>query len=94
MMMTMKWISVGFAVAGAVMGLFAAGYWYRSSKVPIQPSWLIEPGDVQLSEMGWMAGMMNAFTTTAKLNSTAALLTAVSVVFSAASIFIGIWAGP
>lgn len=90
----MKWISVSLAFAGAVTGLFAAWYWYRSSKVPIQPSWPIEPGDAQLSQTGWVAGTMNAFTKAAKLNANAACLTAVSVVLFAASTLVGSWADP
>lgn len=91
--MTIKWIIVILALAGALTGLLAAKYWLESSKVPIQPSWRTEPGDAQLSKMGWMTGMMNAFTEVAKLNAIAALLTAVSVLLCAASAIFGIMAG-
>jgi hypothetical protein len=64
----MKWASVGLALLAAVTGLVAAFYWYRSSKIQIEPTWLAEPGDTQLSQMGWMAGMMKAFMKSADLN--------------------------
>jgi len=91
-MMTIKCISVILALAGAVTGLIAARYWFKSSKEPIQPPWPIEPADAQLSQMGWMAGMMEASTRVAKLNAIAACWTAVSVVFWAASTLLGSWA--
>lgn len=89
-MTTNKWIVDILNVAGAVTGMLAARYWYKSCKVPIQPSWSTEPGDSQDSQMGWMAGMMNASTEVAKLNKTAALLTAVSVALTVASTLVGI----
>lgn len=92
-MMTIEWIKFVLTLAGALTGLLAAWYWFKSSKVTPQPSWQTEPGDAQASQMGRMAGMMNASTEVAKLNKIAALLTAVSVLLCAASAIVGIMAG-
>lgn len=89
-MTTNKWIVDILNVAGAVTGMLAARYWYQSCKVPIQPSWSTEPGDSQVSQMGWMTGIMNASTKAAKLNAIAAGWTAVSVVLFVASTLVGI----
>lgn len=89
-MMTTKCIAASLAVVGAVTGMLAAWYWFKSSRVPTQPSWPTEPGDAQASQMGRMAGMMNASTKAAKLNAIAAGWTAVSVLLNVASTLVGI----
>jgi hypothetical protein len=88
--MMMKWASVGLAALATVTGLVAAYYWYRASKIQIEPTWLTEPGDNQLSQMGWMAGMMRAFMESAGLNKHAAFWTAFSVALTAVSSIVGV----
>jgi hypothetical protein len=79
------------AVAALIAGLIAAWYWYRSSKVQIEPMWpqgpmgLVEPGEVEASQGGWIGGTLLAFSASADLNSKAALWTAGSVVLAAIS---------
>jgi len=87
----MKFAGIATAVAALISGLIAAWYWYRSSKVQIEPMWpqgsmgLVEPGDAEASQGGWIGGTLMAFSVSADLNSKAALWTAVSVVLAAIS---------
>lgn len=70
-------------------GIVAALYWYRSSNVQIEPIWpigtdgLVEPGEREESQDGWIGGALVAFSASAALNAKAAIWTAVSVVFAA-----------
>jgi len=72
-------------VAGFVVGLLAAWYWWLASRVATSPAWGeagFEPRDPVMSQMGWIVGMMKAADESAKLNRRAALLTAIAVVLS------------
>jgi hypothetical protein len=86
------------AVAGLVVGLSAAHYWWKASKVEADPGWRgdlsqsaadalrpIRPPDPQLSQEGWLMEILNAARESARLNKTAACLTAVAVLLSALS---------
>jgi len=87
----MKVLGIGLAVLACITGVVAATYWYRSSKVPIDPIWpqgafgLVEPGEREGSQEGWIAGMLQASARVAELNAKAALWTAGSVLLAAAS---------
>jgi hypothetical protein len=78
----MKWLSVLLACLGAVTGIVAAYYWYRSSQVSINPVWLTESGDPHASQSGWLAATMGAFSESARLNKIAASWTAAAVVLN------------
>jgi hypothetical protein len=91
-MMMMKWACVGLALVAACTGLVAAVYWYRSSRVPITPTWTTEPGETGEAQMGWTVGTMKAFCLSSRLNAKAAIWTAVSVGLAAVSSIVGIWA--
>ena len=86
----------GIALAGGARGtgLVAAWYWYRSSKVQVEPVWpqgvfgLVEPGETEGSQAGWITGTLTAYSKSADLNAKAALWTAGSVVLAAASSFV------
>jgi hypothetical protein len=87
----MKALSIGLAVLACITGVVAAIYWYRSSKVPIEPMWSdgpfgpIEPGEHADSQDGWIGGMLRASTLVAELNAKAAQWTAGSVLLAAAA---------
>ena len=87
----MKTLGLGLAVLAGITGVIAAIYWYRSSKVPIDPIWpegafgLVEPGEHDSSQDGWIAGMMRSNAIAAGLNAKAALWTAGSVLLAAAA---------
>ncbi len=102
-------LDISFAVAtlaAFTVGLLAAYYWFKASKIQIDPGWrggspqsaadarrTIEPGEPQLSEMGWLNGTMEAVGKSADLNGRAAGLTAVAVVLSALASFLGALVG-
>lgn len=87
----MKSISIALAFVTMVVGLKAAWEWYKASKVTITPDWPVEPGDSQLSEMGWLAATMKAINTSSDLNKTAAIWTAIAVCLGAISSFISVF---
>jgi len=92
----MKVLGIGLAVLACITGVIAAIYWYRSSKVPIDPIWpegafgLVEPGEREDSQEGWIAGMLQASARAAELNAKAALWTAGSVLLAAASSIVSV----
>lgn len=61
--------------------MLAAFWWFRASRVQVMPGWGngCEPGDSQLTQMSWTAGILEAGMTSGRLNAQAALLTAASV---------------
>src|SRR6185437_9618111 len=84
------------ALAALVCGLIAAWYWFRSSRVAIDPGWTLpgepgpsEPADAGAQQMAWIAATITASNEVARLNKSASLWTAASVVFSAASAIVG-----
>ena len=101
------YISLAFATLAAFMvGLLAAHYWFKASKIEIDPGWRggspqsaadaqrpIEPGEPQLSEMFWLTATMTAAEKSADFNRIAARLTAVAVLLSALSSVLGAFVG-
>lgn len=87
----MKSFCIILAVITLLAGLKAAWEWYKASKVTIVPDWSVEPGDSQLSEMGWLAATMKAINTSSDLNKTAAIWTALAVCLGAISGFVSIF---
>jgi hypothetical protein len=83
-------ISAGLAGFAAIVGFAAALYALKASRVGIQPGWSFEPGDVQLSQMGWTSGIMEAFGKSGDLNRKAAFLTLIGGALSSASFVAGI----
>ena len=83
--MNLKQISFGLTLLAAAAGFVAAYYWYRSSKVPTNPTWITEPGEELNSQAGWIAGMMQASAEAARLNAVAAMWTGISVVLAVLS---------
>jgi hypothetical protein len=88
---SMKMLGIWLAILAGITGVIAACYWYRSSQVPIDPMWpdgpigLVEPGETEASQNGWIAGMLQANTRVAELNAKAALWTAGTVLLAAAA---------
>lgn len=76
---------IAFAAFGT--GLKAAYDWYRSSQIVVIPTWAIdggiEPVEGTGSQMGWLAGVIDAGTRSAALNKSAALWTGATVILSA-----------
>jgi hypothetical protein len=85
----MEVVSIVLAVAAFLVGLKAARDWYVSSQIVPDPGWSVEPGELSLSQMGWLAALMEASSKSAELNRTAALWTAWSVGLSAAASIAG-----
>ena len=87
----MKTVGSGLAILAGITGVIAAIYWYRSSRVPIDPIWpegafgFVEPGEHEASQDGWIAGMMRSNALAAGLNAEAALWTGGSVLLAAAA---------
>lgn len=84
----MKSASLAAAVLALSTGIAAAIYWYRSSKVQIEPMWpsgaggLVEPGEREEAQESWIGGTLMAFSASADLNAKAAIWTAVSVLLA------------
>ena len=82
----MRAVALSLAVAGFVVGLLAARYWLRASRVDAIPVWGDrEPVDPLMSQGGWIAGLLRASSESARLNQRAAVLTAVAVVLTTGS---------
>lgn len=92
----MKALGIGLAILAGITGVVAAIYWYRSSKVPIDPMWpkgafgLMEPVEREDSQEGWIVGMLQASARVADLNAKAALWTAGSVLLAAAASIVSV----
>ena len=92
----MKALAIGLAVLACMTGVVAAIYWFLSSKVPINPIWpdgpfgLVEPGEREDAQEGWIGGMLQASTRAAELNAKAALWTAGSVLLAAAASIVSV----
>lgn len=97
----MHCFSIAVGVIALVTGLIAAYWWYQSAQIVPVPSWAVsgpgeagvfsgvEPGDSQLSDSGWIAGLLAAAQKSADLNKRAALWTAFSVLAGAIANFAG-----
>lgn len=86
----MKYISLGLAVVSLLAGLVSAWYWLQSSKVKIDPCWIVEPGEFEASQMGWTVALLTASLEAAKLNKVAAILAGVSIAAGSLASFIGV----
>lgn len=73
--------------------LIGAWYWWQSSKIVIVPTWGdIEPGDELSSQMGWIAGSLEASRQTASLNKVAAIWTGFAAILGAITTVTGLFA--
>lgn len=76
-------LSVGLANLGLVMGLCAAWYWWRASRIPVVPKWgSIEPLDPAQALAGWVVAINEASSQSGRLNAIAAVLSGLAVVTS------------
>jgi hypothetical protein len=91
-MVIIKTASVGLALLAFGTGMIAAIYWYRSSKIHIEATWTVGPGETLDSVAGWTAGTMQAFNASSSLNARAAVWTAIFVMLTAFSSFLAILA--
>ncbi|WP_149534167.1 hypothetical protein [Tardiphaga sp. P9-11] len=85
-------IQNGIPFVAAACGLISAGYWYLASRVEIAPLWqklgTPEPVVQELRESGWIHGIIEAGTESARLNKIAAIWTAVAVFLGSVSAFL------
>jgi hypothetical protein len=84
-MRMMKYLSVGFSVAGALASVVAAGLWYKASTSPPPPlphGEVITPSDIEAEYF--------ALVRTARLNRWAAVATAFAALMGALSITTGL----
>lgn len=89
-MRAFKMAGIFLGALGGISGLGAAFYWRRASLVPIVPAWGdFEPLETDDKAIGWALGSLEAFTASSGLNAKAANWTALSVVLSTASCFVG-----
>jgi hypothetical protein len=83
-------LSIGLANLGLLIGIMAAWYWWRASRVTIIPVWSDkEPIDQTLALAGWIAGINQAVELSGKLNTVAAVLSGAAVVVSTLGGWIG-----
>jgi hypothetical protein len=96
--------SIVLAVTALIVGLRAADYWLKASKIPIDPGWNSGmPGDTRPSQPAdpegigvlsdWNAATMEAVRLSSDLNRKAAVWTAVAVVLAGVSSVVGSLAG-
>ena len=92
----MKFVSIALAFAAFFTGLAAAWYWYKSSKVVIDPEWgipgvdpHIRPVVPELVQLDLEVATDKAMQQIGALNKVASLWTAASVTLSAASSIVG-----
>lgn len=78
----MQFISLCLALLACGSGLWAAREWFVASRIPVAPSWIVEPGEVTASLQGWVAASMAASAQSSRLNARAAIWTGVSVALS------------
>lgn len=94
MTVTTKCVAFWLAVSGLVFGLIAAWFWFRSTRVPIDPldgdPNAMMPVETELAQLTWLAAQFRANQEVGRLNTIAASLTAIAVVFSTASSVVGI----
>jgi hypothetical protein len=75
-----------FAVAGLVTAMFAAFYWWKASRIPIQST---AASITDAPELHIMSGHV-AFHESSRFNSTAAVLTGIAAVLSAIGSVLGV----
>ncbi len=92
----MKEASIVLAIVAFIAGLRAAYLWYSASKVHVMPFWSdgqsIEPVDPVAAAAHWNVATQQTITKSGTLNQSAAIWTALSIAFSAASTLVGAWA--
>lgn len=86
----MQIISVLLALLACGSGLWAAREWFVASRIPVVPSWIVEPGEVTGSLQGWVATIMAASAQSSRLNARAAIWTGISVAFSGLAVVAGV----
>jgi len=69
---------------GTLTGFYAAYCWWSASMATIDPGWKVEPGESEASQAGWIVGIMESMSKSARLNKKAALWTALSVALTSA----------
>jgi len=91
-MTTVNCASILCAILGFAFGLAAACYWYKSAQVNADPEWktaLDEPVDTEDKNSQWTAALLKWAAESARLNRTAAILTAIAVFFGAVASVLG-----
>jgi hypothetical protein len=86
----MRLVALCLAVVSLFAGFASALFWLRSSRVNINPGWVVEPGEVGAAQAGWIAALLKASSEAASLNKRGALWAAVSVETGSLSGFIGL----
>ena len=86
----MKYICLGLGLISLITGLVSARYWLLSSKVKIDPGWVVEPGESDATQAGWTAALLGAGLETAHFNKVAAILAGVSVATGSVASFINL----
>jgi hypothetical protein len=83
----MKYSAVLLSIVSLVCGLIAAWYWYKASKVAVEPKFHELSDDVHETDFNWalMKAIMVAGQETNALNRSAALWTAAAVLLSGAT---------
>jgi hypothetical protein len=73
-----KWVSVVFTVIAATSGLYAAKLWYAASQIEPSPPIPNDPTE-SIGDNQWLYAVLEAGKRNGKLNSGAALWTAIAV---------------
>lgn len=85
----MPFVSLLSAGLACVSGLWAAREWWKASRIPVVPAWVVEPGEVTSSILGWVAAIMAASDQSNRQNARAAIWTGASVALSGLAAFLG-----
>lgn len=72
-------ISIGLTIFAFVAGRYATRLWLMASKIGPEPKWAVEPAEEMLSQMGWIAALIEASMKSGELNKRAALWTVITV---------------
>ncbi|WP_199028733.1 hypothetical protein [Ralstonia sp. ASV6] len=88
----MRPIALLLASIGFVFGIAAAFYWWRASRITVNPNWPagIAPVVPELEQLGWNVAFIKMAEQSGSLNRIAAALTAIAVVFTTASSVAGL----
>ena len=94
-MQVMKYVDLAIPLLECCAGLISAWYWYRSSRIQIEPSWTaghsFEPVEPSQSQAGWIVGVLQAASLSSELNKTAARWTAATVALNVLPSVIKLW---
>jgi hypothetical protein len=86
-----KLVTAGLALVTLTLGIVAAVYWLRASRVSTDSGWDFEPAEREQSQDMQIVGLMVAAAESGRLNAIAALWTAAAALSGCVTTFVGTW---